>query len=169
MPPPLWLWSPSCWKRCRSQPRAPARSILPEPLLLPPHELIPAAAPAGVAALQPALAHRAPEKMFLWLVTPCNGRRVLRFGAWKLGLQLRGFHTKAEPIPGSARIFKLPEEEISWPVPIIAPWGVCQVVSHSPAFGIGFADSFFSICFPRFSLCGSPLMSSAARLLQGGN
>lgn len=147
----------------------PTHSRLPESLLLPPHELISAAAPAGVAALQPALACRVPKKPFLWLVTPCNGRRALGFGAWKLGLQVWGFHTKAEPFPSSARTFQLPEEEISWPVPTIAPWGFCQVVSHSPAFGIGFADSFFSICFPRFSLCGSPLMSSTARLSQGGN
>ncbi|XP_052669184.1 arrestin-C isoform X4 [Harpia harpyja] len=109
---------------------------------------------------------QSPKRLFLCLVTPCHGMRALGFGAWKLGLQLQGFHTKAYQFPSPARIFKLPEEEISWPVPTIAPCRFCQVFSHSQAFGISFADSFFSVFFPHFSFCGSPLMSSAACLSQ---
>lgn len=97
-----------------------------------------------------------PKRLFFCLVTPCNGTRALGFGAWKLGLQLQSFHTKAYQFLSSARIFKLPEQEISWPVPTIAPCRFCQVVSHLQAFGISFADSFFPFSFPAFHFVALP-------------
>lgn len=110
----------------------------------------PPTSPAASPGLQ------SPKRLFLCLVTPCNGTRALGFGAWKLRLQLQSFHTKAYQFPSSASIFKLPEEEMSWPVPTITPCRFCQVVSHSQAFGIGFADSIFPFSSPTFHFVALP-------------
>lgn len=161
------LRSLGCWKRGWLWPHA----LLSARVLLPPHELIPAEATAGIASLweaaacqthswQPCLAATATNQPHSrpWPAKPPKAAFVSGYTlqqdmstgiwAWKLRLQLQGFHTKAYQFPSSARVFKLPEEEISWPVPTITP---CRFLSSGFTFS-SFWNQFLLTLFFHF-LC----------------